>query len=48
MGVKVLAAQSGELMIAREANGLKGGETLIDQGSRLVVDKQEVNVLKGA
>ena len=31
-----------------EANGLQGGETLIDQGSRLVVDKQEVNVLKGA
>ena len=48
VGVKVLAAQSGELMIAREANGLQGGETLIDQGSRLVVDKQEVNVLKGA
>ena len=28
--------------------GLQGGETLIDQGSRLVVDKQEVQVMKGA
>jgi hypothetical protein len=28
--------------------GLQGGETLIDQGSRLVVDGQEVQVLKGA
>ncbi len=46
--VTVLAAQAGELMIARDQGGLTGGETLIDQGSRLVVDRQEVNVLKGA
>ena len=46
--VKVLSAQSGELLIERSAAGLQGGETLIDQGSRLVVDKQEVQVMKGA
>jgi RND family efflux transporter MFP subunit len=45
--VKVLSAQSGELLIERSAAGLQGGETLIDQGSRLVVDKQEVQVMKG-
>lgn len=46
--VNVLSAQSGELLIERTAEGLQGGEVLIDQGSRLVVDKQEVQVLKGA
>ena len=46
--VKVLSAQGGELLIDRTEGGLKGGETLIDQGSRLVVDKQEVQVMKGA
>ncbi len=46
--VKVLSAQSGELLIERSEAGLQGGETLIDQGSRLVVDKQEVQVMKGA
>lgn len=46
--VKVLSAQGGELLIERAEGGLKGGETLIDQGSRLVVDKQEVQVMKGA
>lgn len=45
--VKVLSAQGGELLIDRTDGGLKGGETLIDQGSRLVVDKQEVQVMKG-
>lgn len=46
--VKVLNAQGGELLLERSDTGLKGGELLIDQGSRLVVDKQEVQVLKGA
>ena len=46
--VTVLSTQGGELLIERGDKGLKGGETLIDQGSRLVVDKQEVQVLKGA
>lgn len=46
--VKVLSAQGGELLIDGTEGGLKGGETLIDQGSRLVVDKQEVQVMKGA
>ena len=45
--VKVLNAQGGELLLERNDNGLKGGELLIDQGSRLVVDKQEVQVQKG-
>jgi RND family efflux transporter MFP subunit len=45
--VKVLSAQRGELLIAREEGGLKGGELLIDQGARLVVDQQEVQVMKG-
>jgi multidrug efflux pump subunit AcrA (membrane-fusion protein) len=46
--VRVLNAQGGELLLERSDTGLKGGELLIDQGSRLVVDKQEVQVLKGA
>lgn len=46
--VKVLSAQGGELLLDRMEGGLKGGESLIDQGSRLVVDKQEVQVLQGA
>ncbi len=46
--VKVLSTQGGELLIERAEGGLKGGEMLIDQGSRLVVDKQEVQVLRGA
>ncbi|MBX2979469.1 MAG: efflux RND transporter periplasmic adaptor subunit [Flavobacteriales bacterium] len=46
--VKVLSAQGGELLIETTEGGLKGGELLIDQGSRLVVDKQEVQVMKGA
>ena len=46
--VKVLSAQGGELLIESGDRGLKGGETLIDEGSRLVVDKQEVQVMKGA
>lgn len=46
--VRVLSAQGGELLIERATSGLKGGEALIDQGSRLVVDKQEVQVLRGA
>lgn len=46
--VKVLSAQSGQLLIETTPGGLKGGDVLIDQGSRLVVDKQEVQVLKGA
>ncbi len=46
--VKVLNAQGGELLLERSDTELKGGELLIDQGSRLVVDKQEVQVLKGA
>lgn len=46
--VKVLSAQGGELLIETTPGGLKAGDTLIDQGSRLVVDKQEVQVLKGA
>ncbi len=45
--VKVLSAQGGELLIETTEGGLKGGELLIDQGSRLVVDKQEVQVMKG-
>ncbi|MCB0794704.1 MAG: efflux RND transporter periplasmic adaptor subunit [Flavobacteriales bacterium] len=44
--VKVLAAQGGDLLI--EAENLKPGDLLIDQGSRLVVDRQEVNVMQGA
>ena len=46
--VKVLSAQGGELMIAKEEGGLKGTEVLIDQGSRLVVNDQEVQLVKGA
>jgi membrane fusion protein (multidrug efflux system) len=46
--VTVLSTQGGELLIERGDYGLKGGELLIDQGSRLVVDKQEVQVLRGA
>lgn len=46
--VKVVSTQGGELLLQREENGLKGGETLIDQGARLVVDQQEVQVMKGA
>ncbi len=46
--VKVLSTQGGELLLQREENGLKGGELLIDQGARLVVDQQEVQVIKGA
>lgn len=46
--VKVLSTQGGELLIERSKDGLQGGETLIDQGARMVVDKQEVQVLKGA
>ncbi|MBL7963560.1 MAG: efflux RND transporter periplasmic adaptor subunit [Flavobacteriales bacterium] len=46
--VKVLSAQGGELLIERDEKALKGGEHLIDQGARLVVDQQEVQVLKGA
>jgi membrane fusion protein (multidrug efflux system) len=46
--VKVLSAQGGELLIETTPGGLKAGDTLIDQGSRLVVDKQEVQVLRGA
>lgn len=46
--VKVLSAQGGELLIETTEGGLKGGELLIDQGSRLVVDKQEVQVMRGA
>ena len=45
--VQVLSAQGGELLIDRTEGGLQGGETLIDQGSRLVVDKQEVQVMRG-
>ncbi len=46
--VKVLSAQGGELMLAREDGGLNGTETLIDQGSRLVVHDQAVQLVKGA
>lgn len=46
--VKVLSAQGGELLIERDEKALTGGELLIDQGARLVVDQQEVQVLKGA
>jgi len=46
--VKVLSAQGGELLLETTAGGLKRGDTLIDQGSRLVVDEQEVQVLRGA
>jgi RND family efflux transporter MFP subunit len=46
--VKVLNAQGGDLLVERSADGLQGGETLIDQGARLVVDRQEVQVQKGA
>lgn len=46
--VQVLSAQGGELMIAREDGGLAGTETLIDQGSRLVVHDQAVQLVKGA
>jgi RND family efflux transporter MFP subunit len=46
--VKVLSAQGGELLLQRDESGLKGGELLIDQGARLVVDQQEVQVMKGA
>ena len=46
--VKVLSAQGGQLLIETTPDGLKGGDVVIDQGSRLVVDKQEVQVLKGA
>ncbi len=45
--VKVLSSQGGQLLIETTPDGLKGGDVLIDQGSRLVVDKQEVQVLKG-
>jgi RND family efflux transporter MFP subunit len=46
--VTVLSAQGGELMIAKEQGGLQGTETLIDQGARLVVNDQEVQLAKGA
>ncbi len=46
--VKVIDQQGGEFMLDRRENSLTGTEVLIDQGSRLVVDKQEVNVLKKA
>lgn len=46
--VKVLSAQGGELLIESGDKGLKSGDTLIDQGARLVVDKQEVQVMQGA
>ena len=46
--VTVLSAQGGEFMIAKEAGGLQGTETLIDQGARLVVNDQEVQLAKGA
>ncbi len=46
--VKVLSNQGGELLLDSEGTALKSGDTLIDQGSRLVVDKQEVQVLRGA
>lgn len=46
--VKVLSAQGGELLLETRDGGLKPGDTLIDQGSRLVVDKQEVQVMRGA
>lgn len=46
--VTVLSMQGGDMLIERGMEGLQGGETLIDQGSRLVVDGQEVQVLKGA
>lgn len=43
--VEVIMAQAGEFLIESKEGGLKGGEQLIDQGSRLVVDKQEVKVM---
>jgi RND family efflux transporter MFP subunit len=46
--VTVLSMQGGDMLIEHGMEGLQGGETLIDQGSRLVVDGQEVQVLKGA
>ncbi|MEX1132949.1 MAG: efflux RND transporter periplasmic adaptor subunit, partial [Flavobacteriales bacterium] len=46
--VKVLSAQGGELLLETTSGGLKAGDILIDQGSRLVVDEQEVQVMKGA
>lgn len=45
MFVDVVMAQAGEFLIETKEGGLKGGEQLIDQGSRLVVDKQEVKVM---
>lgn len=48
MFVKVLSTQGSDVLIERANDGLQGGETLIDQGARMVVDKQEVQVLKGA
>jgi membrane fusion protein, multidrug efflux system len=46
--VKVLSAQGGELLVESADGALQGGIKLIDQGSRLVIDKQEVQVMKGA
>jgi len=45
--VKVLSTQGGDMLL-ETSDALKGGIVLIDQGARLVVDKQEVQVLKGA
>ncbi|MBK6343799.1 MAG: efflux RND transporter periplasmic adaptor subunit [Flavobacteriales bacterium] len=45
--VKVLSTQGGDMLL-ESSDALKGGIALIDQGARLVVDKQEVQVLKGA
>ena len=46
--VKVLSNQGGELLLERSEQGIKGGETLIDEGARMVVDQQEVKVLEKA
>ncbi|MBK8225568.1 MAG: efflux RND transporter periplasmic adaptor subunit [Flavobacteriales bacterium] len=45
--VKVLSTQGGDMLL-ESSDALKGDVTLIDQGARLVVDKQEVQVMKGA
>ena len=45
--VKVLSTQGGDMLL-ESSDALMGGIALIDQGARLVVDKQEVQVLKGA
>ena len=46
--VNVLSNQGGELLLERSDGGIKGGETLIDEGARMVVDQQEVKVLEKA